>query len=233
MWAKSGAFTTLIPSLAGVTPAQLMPLDHLRRDLLPRRPQRRVTRIAALFSLAAPPFTTDEQRATEVKRQLDHRPFDVRSILKSLRFSNAEAEWIGYLVGKWHTLGARMTEAMLEDDGPDDRTLRRWASAVGRTRLAPLFRLADAFWWASRQSGESAPHPEKIAAVYRRAIRIAYNDPIEISDLAVDGDDLQQLGITGQTLGATLRKLLEVVINDPGMNTRDKLLAIAKSQPKP
>ncbi|HWL40031.1 MAG TPA: CCA tRNA nucleotidyltransferase [Gemmatimonadaceae bacterium] len=233
MWAKSGSFATLIPSLAGVTQAQLMPLDHLRRSLLPRRPQRRITRIAALFSLAAPPFATEAQRAAEVKRQLDHRPFDVRQILKALRFSNAEADWIGTMVGKWHTLGARMTEAMLEPDGPDDATLRRWASTTGRTRLAPLFRLADAFWWASRQAGDPAPDPARVAAVYRRAIRIAYNDPIEVSDLAVDGDDLQQLGVTGPALGATLRKLLEVVINDPGRNTRDQLLAVVKSETKP
>ena len=233
MWAKSGAFATLIPSLASVTVAQLMPLNHLRRDLLPGRPQRRVTRIAALFSLAAPPFVTEAQRATEVKRQLEHRPFDVRPILKSLRFSNAEAEWIAFLVGKWHTFGARMTEAMLESDAPGDATLRRWAAAAGRTRLAPLFRLADAFWWARRQAGDAAPDPERIAAVYRRAIRIAYNDPIEISDLAVDGDDLQKLGVTGPALGATLRKLLEVVINDPGRNTREELLAVVKSESKP
>ena len=110
-----------------------------------------------------------------------------------------------------------------------------WAAAAGRTRFASLFRLADAFWWASRQAGggESAPKKEKVAAVYRRAVRIAYNDPIEISDLAVDGDDLQQLGVKGPALGATLRKLLEVVINEPGMNTRDQLLAIVKSESKP
>jgi tRNA nucleotidyltransferase (CCA-adding enzyme) len=125
-----------------------------------------------------------------------------------------------------------MTESMT-DGGPDDATLRRWAATTGRTRFAPLFRLADAFWWASRQAGEPAPKKERVAAVYRRGVRIAYNDPIEISDLAVDGDDLQKLGVTGPALGVTLRKLLEVVINDPRMNTPDKLLAIVKSESKP
>ena len=72
-----------------------------------------------------------------------------------------------------------------------------------------------------------------ISSVYRRAVRIAYNDPIEISDLAIDGDDLQQLGVSGPALGVTLRKLLEVVINQPGMNTREQLLAIVKSESKP
>src|ERR671929_289109 len=41
MWRDTGAFQTLIPSLADVTNQQLAPLDHLRRPLLPRRPARR------------------------------------------------------------------------------------------------------------------------------------------------------------------------------------------------
>ena len=61
-------------------------------------------------------------------------------------------------------------------------------------------------------------------------MRIAYNDPIEISDLAIDGNDLKKLGITGPAVGVTLRKLLEVVINQPGKNTRDELIAIVNGR---
>src|SRR3954467_15200219 len=50
MWRDTGAFGTLIPALAHVTDRQLAPLDHLRPPLLPRRPARRTTRIAALFA---------------------------------------------------------------------------------------------------------------------------------------------------------------------------------------
>ena len=63
--------------------------------------------------------------------------------------------------------------------------------------------------------------------MYRRGLRIAYRDPIEIADLAIDGNDLRELGVTGPAAGVTLRKLLEVVINQPGKNTRDQLLALA------
>src|SRR5688500_5076798 len=112
---------------------------------------------------------------------------------------------------------------------PTDAVLRRGTAARGRTRLAALIRMADAFWWVSREAGEPAPSKARVAAVYRRAIRIAYRDPIEIADLAVDGNDLRELGITGPAAGVTLRKLLEVVINQPGKNTRDELLAIVKA----
>jgi tRNA nucleotidyltransferase (CCA-adding enzyme) len=46
--------------------------------------------------------------------------------------------------------------------------------------------------------------------------------------LAIDGTDLAKLGITGPQVGVTLRRLLEAVINDPGLNTRDRLIKLAK-----
>jgi tRNA nucleotidyltransferase (CCA-adding enzyme) len=60
--------------------------------------------------------------------------------------------------------------------------------------------------------------------VYRRAVRIAYRDPVEVADLAVNGNDLQAAGIRGKQLGTVLRTLLQHVIDDPSRNTRDHLL---------
>jgi tRNA nucleotidyltransferase (CCA-adding enzyme) len=59
--------------------------------------------------------------------------------------------------------------------------------------------------------------------VYRRAVRIAYRDPIEVGDLAINGRDLEKLGITGPAVGRTLRLLLETVINDPAANSHGDL----------
>ena len=221
MWRDTGAFGTLIPALARVTDLQLLPLDHLRRPLVPGRPARRSTRIAGLF--ASMPAAT------------------VRKTLKDLRFSNTEGEWIALLVERWQQLGPSMTTALLKseemgaadpwssDQYPTSAMLRTWAASAGRTRLAPLLRLADAFWWAARQAGDPAPYKQTVASVYKRAIRIAYKDAIAISDLAIDGTDLEKLGISGPAVGATLRRLLDAVINDPRKNTNDQLLEIAKS----
>jgi tRNA nucleotidyltransferase (CCA-adding enzyme) len=112
---------------------------------------------------------------------------------------------------------------------PPSAVLRRWAASAGRTRFAPLLRLADAFWWAARQAGDPAPYKQTIASVYKRAIKIAYKDPIELSDLAIDGSDLEKIGITGPAVGVTLRKLLDAVISDPRLNNGAKLLEMAKA----
>ena len=83
------------------------------------------------------------------------------------------------------------------DRTPPISVLRTWAASVGRTRLAPLLRLADAFWWAARAAGEPAPYKPTVLATYKRAIGVAYKDAIEIADLAIDGSDLEELGIRG------------------------------------
>ena len=218
-WRDSGAFAALIPSLAQVTDRELRPLDHLRRPILPGRPARRITRIAALFA-AAPGVT-------------------IRKTLKDLRFSNSETEWIAILIERWQQLGPEMTRALLDveeecardpwaDRTPPSGVLRSWAAGAGRTRLAPLLRLADAFWWAAREAGQPAPYKQTVAAVYKRAVKIAYKDAIELADLAIDGSELTKLGIQGPQVGVTLRRLLNAVINDPGLNTRDRLLKLAQ-----
>jgi len=218
-WRDSGALATLIPSLAHVSDLQLRPLDHLRRPSIKGRPGRRILRIAALFAVA--PGVT------------------VRKTLKDLRFSNSETEWIAILIERWQQLGPSMTRALLDveeryavdpwgDRTPPSGVLRKWAASAGKVRLAPLLRLADAFWWAAREAGQPAPYKQTVAATYKRAVKIAYKDAIELSDLAIDGTDLAKLGITGPQVGVILRKLLDAVINEPGQNRRDHLLELAR-----
>ena len=209
LWRDSGAFAELVPSLAGITDVELLALDHLRLPLLARRPQRLQLRLAGLFSAA--------------------RPGTVLATLKALRFSNADSAWIGGLVERWHEMGRGMKSELMRPEAPADSLLRAWAGRAGRTRLASLLRIADAHWWAERERGRPAPSRERVESVYRRAIRIAYRDPVEVSDLAVNGDDLQRIGITGKRLGETLRALLQYVLEDPSRNTPDALLSRARS----
>jgi tRNA nucleotidyltransferase (CCA-adding enzyme) len=88
---------------------------------------------------------------------------------------------------------------------PRDADIRRWAAVAGRTRLAYVLRLAAAYWHARAAQGEAAPSSEAVSSLYRRAIRIAWRDPIEIGDLALDGSDLEQLGLRGPAVGKALQ----------------------------
>ena len=53
-------------------------------------------------------------------------------------------------------------------------------------------------------------------------------DCIDLKSLAVSGKDLAALGIKGTAVGATLKALLEAVLDDPTLNTREKLLALVE-----
>jgi tRNA nucleotidyltransferase (CCA-adding enzyme) len=207
MWKSSGAFDALIPTLSGATTVELRALDHLRLPLLRGRPQRKIARLTALFCTA--------------------KPGTVLATLKALRFSNSDTAWITAIAERWHLMGREMKVTLMAPEAPNDATLRRWAGRTGRTRLAPLLRIADAFWWAEREAGKPVPTKGRVESVYRRAVRIAYRDPVELADLAVNGDDLLALGIQGKRLGEVLRTLLAAVIEDPSRNRRDELLQLA------
>ncbi|HVE78185.1 MAG TPA: CCA tRNA nucleotidyltransferase [Gemmatimonadaceae bacterium] len=206
LWRDGRAFATLLPALAAISDVALGTLDQVPpptalRDL------RRLTRLAALF--------------------LDVPPTEVGSLLRALRFSNQDVARVGTLVERWHALGAAIAAA-LRAGPPPDADVRRWVAAVGRERVGAFVRLAAARWAAERAAGAPAPPALRVAALYRRAIRSAFRDPVGLGDLAVDGADLQDAGIPpGPLLGRILHALLDEVLDDPSRNRRDLLLARA------
>ncbi len=221
MWRESGALSVLVPRLAELDAITVASLDCLAQPGRPiggdtpaagrsvaRADARRLARLAAMF-LAMPP---------EAARQ----------VLKALRFSNADAEWIASLAAAWQLIGPEM-EHTLSGGGPvPDDAIRRWVAAAGRTRIASLLRIAAARWSAQRAGGGPAPAAVAVRVLYRRAVRSAFHDAVDLADLAVDGDDLISAGIApGRQLGEILRDLLTLVLTDPSQNTRAQLLALA------
>ena len=51
-----------------------------------------------------------------------------------------------------------------------------------------------------------------------------------IQSLALDGNDLVKLGISGKEIGETLSYLLDAVTEDPSMNDREKLMELVKTK---
>ncbi|HET9003606.1 MAG TPA: CCA tRNA nucleotidyltransferase [Gemmatimonadaceae bacterium] len=208
LWRDSGAFATLIPALATVGDADLATLDVAPRPLGgPRSAERRLTRLALLW--------------------LPLRPADATRTLTALRFSKLDIAWIVALVERWALLGDEMSRALLTGE-PSDVTVRRWVAKVGRTRMRALLRIAAARWTAARDAGRDAPSAVALKRLSRRAIGIAFRDPIEIADLAIDGDDLRRAGFApGPLLGKILSALLDWVLEDPARNVPDLLIAKA------
>ena len=226
MWRDSGALAALVPALAGIGAGTIAALDRLPVPVGPRGAARRMNRLAALF----------------VGDALDERA--ARVAVRALRFSNAQAEWIAILVGRWQALGREIEDALAGSARPSDRVVRRWVAGIGRTRVPAFLRIAAARWSAARALGDvtpgaaapgaaapgaAAPGAAAVASLYRRGVRSAYRDPVEVADLAIDGDDLMRAGIpAGATVGRVLHGLLDAVIDDPAVNEPARLLDLAR-----
>jgi tRNA nucleotidyltransferase (CCA-adding enzyme) len=64
---------------------------------------------------------------------------------------------------------------------------------------------------------------------FRRALQRERRQPHRLKDLAIGGDDLIAVGFeAGPELGRVLRDLLHDVVDDPSLNTRDRLLRRAR-----
>jgi tRNA nucleotidyltransferase (CCA-adding enzyme) len=126
---------------------------------------------------------------------------DPEATLRRLRCSNAEIKrgtQVGQLRGAY----------------PDPEVpmgVRRWMSDAGRA-VDDLVTIAQA-------EGRGARLAEAV-----KAIRAA-GAPLSMSDLAVKGADLIAAGVpAGPQMGETLRALLERVLEDPALNTKEALL---------
>ncbi|MDH5235279.1 MAG: tRNA cytidylyltransferase [Gemmatimonadota bacterium] len=219
----AGILSTLVPAIAGAPRERFAALDHLAPPGSAGRPLRRMLRLAALFVEPAAAPARDLERT-----------------LKTLKFSNVEVR--GTL-----ELAASAAKVSLGSDGrtggdragdrgdgggagrplpllppPSDVALRRLVAEVGRLNVPALARLL----WA-RAAAEGRADRLGGIALYRRAMRIAWRDPIALADLAVDGDDLRRAGVApGRAIGETLQRLLDAVLEDPARNTRAALLAM-------
>jgi len=55
------------------------------------------------------------------------------------------------------------------------------------------------------------------------------NTALSLKDLAINGNDLMQIGLKGKQIGWTLNELLQDVLESPSDNTKEKLIEIAKN----
>jgi tRNA nucleotidyltransferase/poly(A) polymerase len=66
---------------------------------------------------------------------------------------------------------------------------------------------------------------------FRTVVEQELSSPHRLRDLAIDGNDLIGVGLRpGPQLGRILHELLEAVVEEPGLNTREQLLARAKER---
>jgi len=138
-------------------------------------------------------------------------------VLRRLRFSNADSERIVRLVA--------IQSDLFPPDAPDSG-IRRWLAHVTRDYINDFFRLRIALWRAYPVERGDRDLRER----WQRAREVLRQRPVLTLDgLAVDGRDLLAAGIEpGPRMGELLRTLLTRVIEEPALNTKERLLELVR-----
>lgn len=222
-WRESGALAALVPGIANAPTERFKALDVLPRGGNDDAKGATLNRLAMLFFGESP---TVVERAT-----------------KGLKFSNTDSAWIVELARARAAVGSAVDAALA---GPDARTaspgeIRRWVAQVGRMRTSAFCTLTAALLQArtSRRDGPEGALAvdeevaRRLLAFGKTAVEIAFRDPIEIADLAIDGEDLAAIGVKpGPAMGRILKQLLERVVDDPALNTLASLAELARAGDK-
>ena len=139
------------------------------------------------------------------------------TVLHRLKAPAALRERVVLLIGKHMT--------RLE---PDKKTLRRQLGRLGWETVEQLLWLQEA-----DMGSKGTGNPEEMSLFPQirgllEEIR-AENACLTLKDLAVNGYDLQALGLTGRAIGQCLNILLEKVLEEELPNEREALLAFVKT----
>lgn len=151
-------------------------------------------------------------------------------IMKRMKFPKSEIDRVVNLVRN-HMFYYPHSEGELNLDSIQDLMLNQWSDGavrrflkrVGDENIEDLFRLriADA-----TSNPKSAFQPEEINQLQEHISKVRQEDmALKVSDLAINGDDLVKIGMNpGKRIGEILNALLDMVIEDPLLNTKEKLL---------
>ncbi|MCL2129874.1 MAG: HD domain-containing protein [Treponema sp.] len=199
-------------------------LDHslLSCDFISRENTSLELRLAVLFHDIGKPeaMRIDEEGIRTFYGHEKQSSAITRRILLRFRYSNAIINKVCHLI----------EEHMFNyDDNWTDAAVRRFIIRVGEENLNDLFALrrADAYGLA----GKAPPLNFLLPFIKRIEKVLNKSRALSLKDLAVSGNDLSAIGIVpGKTMGIILNRLLEAVLDDPELNTKEKLLEIAGKQ---
>jgi tRNA nucleotidyltransferase (CCA-adding enzyme) len=182
-----------------------------------------IERVAALLHDVAKPRTRAHSDKTNDWTFYHHEKIGADMAdrwLREYRFSNDERKLITALIR--HHLICYSNEWT-------DAAVRRFIKRVGPENIDPLLRLGEA---DALGKGRNVDEELVLLKELRGRIdeAIEQGSALTTRDLAIGGNDVVPLldGGAGPAVGQILRALLERVIDDPSLNTRDKLMPLAE-----
>jgi putative nucleotidyltransferase with HDIG domain len=224
---KTGLLKLLLPELACCRNIEQKGfhrfdvLDHslLACDAAAREEAPTLVRTAALLHDIGKPATRalDETGVWTFYRHEQVSALLSRNLLARFRYPNAVIARTVHLI-KEHQFHYEATWT--------DAAVRRFIIRVGEENLPHLYQLRRADAYAT--AGQELPRDFLLPLITRVDAVLANGRALSLKDLLVSGKDLMAIGIKpGPGLGIILSALLEAVVEDPALNTKETLLTLA------
>lgn len=193
--------------------------EHILHSMQAIEPDK-VLRLGMLFHDIGKPqtMTVDEEGITHNKKHPAVGAEMTKKILRRLKFDNDTTEKVVKLV-LYHDQDIAATQA----------GVRRAMNRIGEDIFPMLFAVhrADISAQSDYMREEKLRKFSYIEELYD-TVR-SQGDAVSLKDLAITGRDLIAQGMKpGREIGAVLQSLLEQVLEDPSLNTPEKLLEISK-----
>lgn len=176
-----------------------------------------VLRLTMLLHDIGKPFVWDSSESLSYDRFDDHAAVSAKlagKILRDLKYDNATRKDVVELI-------AHHNDILL----PDPVNVRRALARLGEVQTRRLVQVKVADLIAHDLAGER----EKILALFAEISDVidevvARGDCTSVKALAIGGQDMMTLGLSGRAIGQMLNAALELVLEKPEMNTRETLL---------
>lgn len=176
-----------------------------------------VLRLTMLLHDIGKPFVWDSSESLSYDRFDDHAVVSAKlagKILRDLKYDNATRKDVVELI-------AHHNDILL----PDSVNVRRALARLGEVQTRRLVQVKVADLIAHDLAGER----EKILTLFAEISDVidevvARGDCTSVKALAIGGQDMMALGLSGRAIGQMLNAALELVLEKPEMNTRETLL---------
>ncbi len=193
--------------------------EHILHSMLAVRADK-VLRLGMLFHDIGKPqtMTVDENGITHNRKHPVVGAEMTRKILRRLKFDNDTTDKVTKLV-LYHD----------QEIGATQTGVRQAIHRMGENIFPLMFAVyrADISAQSDYKREEKLQKLSYIEGLYEEVCR--QGDAVNLKDLAITGADLIAQGMKpGREIGAVLQELLDIVLEDPTLNTPEQLLEISK-----
>lgn len=109
------------------------------------------------------------------------------------------------------------------------KSVRKWLNKIGEDNFRDLLKVREADIKAQNLNYYQERHEklERIKHIFEEVLK--EEECFTVKDLAINGNDLIQIGIKeGVVIGDILKRLLDMVLDDPSLNNKNNLIKISK-----